>query len=113
MNHCTFQGNLTRDIELTYLPDGRAKCEIPLAVNHVYYTKDQEKKEEVSFPLIRFFGRRAENAASNFRKGSPILIECRYVQEQWEDKTTGEKRHRSRFDGINWHFCGPKPAHVG
>lgn len=110
MNNCIFLGNLTRDPELIISPNGTPQCDLAIAVNHIYYTPDNMKHEKTSYPLVRFFGNRAEHAVKHFRLGSRISVECRFVTESWEDKATGEKRTRSRFDGINWHFCEAKPV---
>lgn len=87
-------GNLTRDPELRYTPKGTAIAKIGLAVNRVWTNEGGEKKEEVTFIDVDIFGRTAENVGQYMRKGRPIMIEGRLKLDQWDDKTTGQKRSR-------------------
>lgn len=87
-------GNLTRDPELRYTPKGTAIAKIGLAVNRVWTSESGEKKEEVTFIDVDIFGRTAENVGQYMRKGRPIMVEGRLKLDQWDDKTTGQKRSR-------------------
>lgn len=93
-NKVILVGNLTRDPELRYTPNGKAIAKFGLAVNRVWTTESGEKKEEVTFVDIDVFGRTAENVGQYMRKGSPILIEGRLRLDQWDDKQTGQKRSK-------------------
>ena len=93
-NKVILVGNLTRDPELRYTPNGKAIAKIGLAVNRVWTTESGEKKEEVTFVDVDIFGRTAENVSQYMRKGSPILIEGRLRLDQWDDKQTGQKRSK-------------------
>jgi single-strand DNA-binding protein len=93
-NKVILVGNLTRDPELRYTPNGKAIAKIGLAVNRAWTTESGEKKEEVTFVDIDVFGRTAENVGQYMRKGSPILIEGRLRLDQWDDKQTGQKRSK-------------------
>ena len=59
-NKVILAGNLTRDPELRYTPNGKAVCKLGLAVNRNWTTDTGEKKEEVTFVDIDAFGRQAE-----------------------------------------------------
>lgn len=87
-------GNLTRDPELRYTPNGKAVAKVSLAVNRVWTNEAGEKKEEVTFVDVDIFGRTAENVGQYMRKGRPLMIEGRLKLDQWDDKTTGQKRTR-------------------
>jgi single-strand DNA-binding protein len=93
-NRVILVGNLTRDPELRYTPNGKAIAKIGLAVNRAWTTESGEKKEEVTFVDVDTFGRTAENVGQYMRKGSPILIEGRLRLDQWDDKQTGQKRSK-------------------
>jgi single-strand DNA-binding protein len=93
-NRVILIGNLTRDPELRYTPKGTAIAKIGLAVNRVWTSESGEKKEEVTFIDVDIFGRTAENVGQYMRKGRPIMIEGRLKLDQWDDKTTGQKRSR-------------------
>ena len=104
MNICIFQGNLTTDPELTFLPSGTACCEFSMAVNRVYYV-NQDKREDVAFLGIKFWGKMGETIAANFRKGSRICVQTRATTEAWEDRATGQKRSKTKFIGESFDFC--------
>lgn len=93
-NKVILAGNLTRDPELRYTPKGTAIAKLGLAINRSYTTESGEKREEVTFVDVDAFGRQAENIGKFFRKGRPILIEGRLKLDQWEDKTTHQKKSR-------------------
>jgi len=87
-------GNLTRDVELKYTPNGTAIAKFGLATNRTYKdTMTGENKQEVMFIDITVFGRSAEVANQYLKKGRRVLIEGRLVLEQWVD-STGQKRSK-------------------
>jgi single-strand DNA-binding protein len=93
-NKVVLVGNLTRDPELRYTPKGTAIAKIGLAVNRVWTNDAGEKKEEVTFVDVDVFGRPAENVGQYCRKGKPVLIEGRLKLDQWDDKSTGQKKQK-------------------
>ena len=87
-------GNLTRDPELRYTPQGVAIAKIGLAVNRTWKNEAGESKEEVTFVDVDAFRRQAETLAQYLKKGSPLMVEGRLKLDQWDDKQTGQKRSR-------------------
>ncbi|MGV3755830.1 MAG: single-stranded DNA-binding protein [Verrucomicrobiota bacterium] len=87
-------GNLTRDPELKYTPKGTAVARITLATNRSWKTETGEAREEVTFVDIDVFGRQAEVIGQYLKKGRPLMVEGRLKQDQWDDKTTGQKRSK-------------------
>ena len=85
-------GRLTRDIELRYSQSGAAIANASIATNH-NYTSNGEKKEEVCYTDLTFFGRSGEIANQYLRKGSQILVEGRLKFDQWVDQN-GQKRSK-------------------
>jgi single-strand DNA-binding protein len=90
-------GNLTRDIELKYLPKGAAVCNLSLAVNRRWKNEAGEEKEDVYFAECKAFGKQAETIAQYVKKGHPLMVEGRLTREEWDDKKTGEKRSTTRI----------------
>jgi single-strand DNA-binding protein len=105
-NKVILMGNLTRDPEMRYTPKGLAIVKFGLAVNRNWTTETGEKKEEVTFIDVDSFGRQAETIAQYMKKGSPILVEGRLKLEQWDDKTTGQKRSRLGVIVEGFQFLG-------
>ncbi len=91
-NKIILVGNLTRDIELRYSQGGMGIAKTAIATSRKF-TSNGEKKEEVCFVDITFFGRSAEVANQYLRKGSKILVEGRLQFEQWVDQN-GQKRSK-------------------
>jgi len=91
-NKIILVGNLTRDIELRYSQAGMGIANTAIATSHKF-TQNGEKKEEVCFVDITFFGRSAEVANQYLRKGSKILVEGRLKLDSWVDQN-GQKRSK-------------------
>lgn len=98
-NKVIMVGNLTRDIELKYIPSGVAIARSSIATSYKYKAQTGEQKEEVCFLEFNMFGRSAEIANQYLRKGSKVLLEGRLVFEQWtaQDGTT-RSRHSLRVE---------------
>jgi single-strand DNA-binding protein len=93
-NKVILVGNLTRDIELRYSQSGMGIAKTAIATSRKF-TSNGEKKEEVCFIDITFFGRSAEIANQYLRKGSKILVEGRLNFEQWVDQNGGKRSKHS------------------
>jgi single-strand DNA-binding protein len=105
-NKVILVGNLTRDIELRYTPDGLAVAKVGLATNRVYTDPTaKEKKQEVMFIDVVIFGRAAETSHQYLRKGSQVLVEGRLSLNQWTDQT-GQKRSKHEIIAENVKFLG-------
>ena len=91
-NKVVLVGNLTRDIELRYAQSGSAIANTAIATSRKF-TQNGERKEEVCFVDITFFGRSAEVANQYLRRGSKILVEGRLKFDQWVAQD-GSKRSK-------------------
>jgi len=101
-------GNLTRDIELRYTPQGAATCQIGMAVNRKFKTEAGVEKEEVCFFDVIAWGKQAEVLAQYLKKGDPLFVEGRLKLEEWDDKTTGKRVSKLRVQLENFQFLGGK-----
>src|SRR4030095_14779295 len=95
-NKVMLMGNLTRDPEVRYTTKGTAVAEIGLAVNRIYSSENNEKREETTFVDVTLWGRTAEVAGEYLKKGRPVFIEGRLQLDSWEDKQSGQKRSKLR-----------------
>jgi single-strand DNA-binding protein len=93
-NKIILVGNLTRDIELKYTQSSTAVANTAIATSRKF-TANGEKKEEVMFVDITFFGRSAEVANQYLRKGSKVLVEGRLILQQWEDQNNNKRSKHS------------------
>jgi len=92
-NKVILMGNLTRDVEVRFTPNGSAVASFAVAINRKY-KQGEETKEEVSYFDIVVFGKQAENCGQYLGKGDSVLIEGRLQQRRWEDKESGQKRSK-------------------
>lgn len=98
-NQVVMVGNLTRDIELRYLPSGSAIGKSAIATSYKYKSQSGEQKDEVCFLDFNLFGRSAEVANQYLHKGSKVLLTGRLVFEQWTSQDGSERsRHSLRVD---------------
>ena len=100
-------GNLTRDIELKYIPSGAAIAKGAIATSHKYKTQTGEQKEEVCFLDFNVFGKQAEVLNQYVRKGSKVMLEGRLVFEQWTAQD-GSNRSRHSLRVENFKFLDSK-----
>ncbi len=85
-------GNLTKDPELRYTPQGTAVINMRIAVNRRFKDKNQESKEETCFVTVVAWDKQAETCNQYLHKGSQIFVEGRLQSRSWED-ATGQKRN--------------------
>lgn len=86
-------GNLTRDPELRYIPDGRPVLDLTLAVDGI----PGEKGERTDFLPVTVWGKQAEACAKYLQKGSQIHVEGRVHQDRWDEE--GQKRSKLEIVG--------------
>lgn len=102
-NRVIMIGNLTRDIELRYLPSGAAIAKSAIATSFKYKTGTGEQKDEVCFLDFNVFGKSAEIINQYVRKGSKVLLEGRLVFEQWTAQDgTNRNRHSLRVENFKF-----------
>jgi single-strand DNA-binding protein len=113
-NKVILLGNLTRDPEVRYTPKGTAVADLGLAVNRTYTADNGEKREEVTFVDVTFWGRTAEVAGEYLKKGRPVFVEGRLQLDSWDDKQSGQKRTKLKVIGENMQMLGaPRGAGGG
>ena len=88
-------GNLTKDPELRYTPQGTPVASFRLAVNHKYKQSDEVKQETMFIDNV-VFGRQAESCSKFLNKGSSVLVEGRLQERRWE--SNGQQK--SKFEVI-------------
>ena len=101
-------GNLTRDIELKYLPSGSAIANGAIATSHKYKMQSGEQKEEVCFIDFSVFGKQGEVLNQYVYKGSKVMLEGRLMFEQWSDNQSGAKRSKHTLRVENFKFLDSK-----
>ncbi len=93
-NKVILVGNLVRDPELRYTPQGTAVSDLSLAVSTGRGGRGPDRKEETMFIDVTVWDRQAENCCKYLSKGRSVLIDGRLQQDTWEDRESGKKRSK-------------------
>lgn len=83
LNKVQLIGNLTRDPELRYTPQGTAVCTLGLATNRSWTTEGGEKREETEFHRIVAWNKLAELCSQLLFKGRKVYVEGRLQTRTW------------------------------
>jgi len=85
INKAIILGNLTRDPEMRYTPQGSAVTSFAVATNRQWNTEDGSTKEAVEFHNIVAWNKLAEICSQLLKKGAKVYIEGRLQTRNWED----------------------------
>lgn len=88
INSFTFSGNLGRDPELRFFESGTAVATISVAIT------PRKSDDPTIWMPVKIWGKQAQVAGDFLRKGSKVGITGVLQQEEWDDRSTGEKRSR-------------------
>jgi len=92
VNKVIIVGNLGRDPETRYMPDGGAITNVSVATSFQWTDKASgEKKEETEWHRVVFRAKLAEIAGEYLKKGSQIYVEGRLRTRKWQDKDGQDK----------------------
>lgn len=108
LNKVMLIGRLSRDPQLRYLPSQSAVCDFGFAVGRKYKLASGEAKEETCFVDCTVFGKGAEIFNQYMAKGKQCYLEGRLRLDQWDDKTTGQKRSKLTVVVEDFQFLGSK-----
>jgi len=93
-NTVTLVGNVTRDPELRYTPNGQAVATFGLAVNRRWQNRQtNDWEEQVSFFDVKCWAQMAENVGESIQRGSRVVVSGRLEQRSWETDN-GDKRSK-------------------
>jgi len=91
VNKVIIVGNLGRDPETRYMPDGGAITNISVATTDKWKDKNGEMQEKTEWHRVAFFGKLAEIAGEYLKKGSQVYVEGRLQTRKWQDKDGADK----------------------
>lgn len=87
INKVILIGNLGRDPEVRYTPNGAAVCNVSVATTRNWKDKNSgDKVEETEWHRVVFYDRLAEIAGEYLKKGRPVYVEGRLKTRKWQDK---------------------------
>ncbi|MER1941179.1 single-stranded DNA-binding protein [Castellaniella sp. MT123] len=98
LNRATLIGNLGKDPEIRYTPDGAAVCNVSIATTSTWRDKASgERREETEWHRVVFYGRQAEIAGEYLKKGRTVFVEGRLKTRKWQDKDSGTDRYSTEI----------------
>ena len=98
VNKVILIGNLGKDPEIRYTPNGLAVANLTIATSEVWKDKQSgENQERTEWHRIVMYQRLAEIAGEYLRKGAKIFIEGRLQTRKWQDKNTGQDRYTTEI----------------
>ncbi len=104
-NKITIVGNLGKDPELRYTPQGNAVCSFSMASNEKRRDKSGEYQNVTTWFRVTLWGHQAENASKYLAKGRQVYIEGRLRIEEWTDRD-GNVRQSLEVNGTDMQFLG-------
>ena len=104
-NKIILVGNLGRDPELRYTPQGTPVCSFTMATNERRKGRDGEMQDTTTWFRVSLWGRQAETASQYLTKGRPVYIEGRLRVEEWTDKE-GRARYTLEVHATDMQFIG-------
>ena len=96
-------GNLGRDPELRYTPQGTAVCDFSIATNEKKRDKSGELQDVTTWFRVTTWGKQAENASKYLSKGKSVYIEGRLRMEEYTDRD-GKIRHSLEVNASDMQF---------
>ena len=98
VNKVILVGNLGRDPEVRYSPEGAAICNVSIATTSQWKDRNSgEKREETEWHRVVFYNRLAEIAGEFLKKGRSVYIEGRIKTRKYQDKETGTDRYSTEI----------------
>ena len=107
-NKITIVGNLGRDPELRYTPQGTPVCNFSIATNEKRRDKSGEMQDLTTWFRVTLWNKQAENASKYLTKGSPVYVEGRLRIEEWTDRD-GNNRYTLEVQGNDMQFISAGP----
>ncbi|MGB8338988.1 MAG: single-stranded DNA-binding protein [Burkholderiales bacterium] len=112
LNKVTLIGNLGKDPETRYMPNGEAVTNITMATTETWKDKAGEKQEKTEWHRVTFYRRLAEIAGEYLKKGSQIYVEGRLETRKWQDKE-GKDRYTTEIIASEMKMLGSRAGMGG
>ena len=109
VNKTILLGNLGKDPELKFLPNGDAVCNFSIATTDSWKNKDGTKQEKTEWHNIVLYRKLAEIAGEYLRKGSSVYIEGSLQTRKWTNKE-GQERYTTEIIGNSMQMLGSKSS---
>jgi single-strand DNA-binding protein len=113
LNKVFLIGNLGRDPEVRTTQSGQPVASFSLATSRRWRDRDGNRQEHTEWHNIVCWGKQAEIAGQYLTKGKQIFVEGRLQTRSWDDRNSGEKRHKTEVICDNFQMLGGRPEPEG
>ncbi len=96
VNKVILVGNLGRDPEVRYMPNGEAVCNFSIATTDSWKDKSGARQERTEWHNIVMYRKLAEIAGEYLKKGRPVYVEGRLQTRKWQTKE-GQDRYTTEI----------------
>ena len=107
INKVILIGNLGKDPETRYMPNGEAVTNITVATTETWKDKNGEKQEKTEWHRVTFYRKLAEIAGEYLKKGRSVYVEGRLETRKWTDKS-GVERYTTDIIATDMKMLGSK-----
>ena len=97
VNKVILIGNLGKDPEVKFTPQGTPVAKITIATNERFKDKDGQWQDRTEWHNVVLWQRLAEIAGEYLKKGGKVYIEGRLQTRSWDDKQTGQKKYMTEI----------------
>ncbi len=113
LNKVQIIGNLGRDPEVRYTPNGNAVCNVSVATTRQWKNKESgDKQEETEWHRVVFYDRLAEIAGEYLKKGRSVYVEGRLKTRKWTDKE-GKEQYTTEIVATEMQMLGGREGMGG
>jgi single-strand DNA-binding protein len=105
VNKVILMGNLGRDPEVRFMPNGDAVCNFSIATTDSWKDKAGERQEKTEWHNIVMYRRLAEIAGEYLKKGRPVYLEGRLQTRKWQTKE-GQDRYTTEVIADSMQMLG-------
>lgn len=109
VNKVILVGNLGRDPEVRYMPNGEAVCNFSIATTDSWKDKNGQKQERTEWHNIVMYRKLAEIAGEYLKKGRPVYIEGRLQTRKWQTKE-GQDRYTTEIIADQMQMLGGRDS---
>ena len=106
LNRVQLIGNLGKDPEVKYTPQGTPVAKLTIATNERYKDKEGQWQDRTEWHNVVLWQRLAEIAGEYLKKGGKVYIEGRLQTRSWDDKQTGQKKYMTEVVGSDLILLG-------
>lgn len=108
VNKVIIVGNLGKDPEVKYMPNGNAVANFTVATSESWKDQQGVQQERTEWHNIVMYRRLAEIAGEYLKKGSKVYLEGKLQTSKWQDQQTGQDRYKTEINASEMQMLDSK-----